>query len=127
MLRSRSWLVLPLLVALAALVWWPGEAEAPPPVDALAEAVMDGADAGLGDAEQLTTTTADDDRNPAADLDPGDSALLRDDILPAAPGPEGPRVLVARGEPPLPVAGAAVFFVTEADARQRQQQQRLAL
>ncbi|MBL8732886.1 MAG: carboxypeptidase regulatory-like domain-containing protein, partial [Planctomycetes bacterium] len=116
----------PVLLALLALVWWPGEAEAPPPLDSLAEAVMDGDLANRGDADRAAVAAE-------AAADPGLAAaaagdnLERDDLVPEAPGPEGPRVLVVRGEPPLPVAGAAVFFVTEADARQRQQQQRLAL
>ncbi|MBZ0154471.1 MAG: hypothetical protein K8J09_23330, partial [Planctomycetes bacterium] len=58
MLRSRSWLVLPVLLALLALVWWPGEAEAPPPLDSLAEAVMDGNLTDGGDADRAAVTAA---------------------------------------------------------------------
>ncbi|MBM4063560.1 MAG: hypothetical protein FJ265_21045, partial [Planctomycetes bacterium] len=115
-MRALPVLLLGLCAAVVAVVAWPSPEDPPPaPPHRAAEVPAPGTAGPSGtDPAPVAASTALDD--PAApDEQP-------DEIRVDAAGPEdprGPQVAVVRGTPPVPVAGAAVYFVTEADAADR--------
>ncbi|MCA8965091.1 MAG: hypothetical protein H6838_06720 [Planctomycetes bacterium] len=117
LLVFTSLCVVSLLALGASFVWWRGDA--PPPLLPQEDPVT--ADASLdGEAEVATIATADaaDGERDAAIADDqadGEQREAVDELDPEV----GPRVQVVRGQPPLPVAEATVYFISEAEARRR--------
>ncbi|MCU0864216.1 MAG: hypothetical protein MUC36_10515 [Planctomycetes bacterium] len=112
------------LLALVAGLWlWLDADLAPPPGTAPAAGLAGERDApavvttaGAPEAAELPRTGLDDD-NPDDEIEPEDDPLQR---TAAAAGVRGsPVVQVVRGEPPVPVADAVVWFLTLEDAERR--------
>ena len=120
-----------LLLGGATGIGWLGDEPAPPPA---AGAAADAA-AAPGAAVAVEGSTRREAPAPAVagagatgaggDDEADDEELAREAVPLAARA--APRVRVVRGEPPVPVADAEVFFVTEADAAQRMTARRLQL
>lgn len=128
----------PLLLIVAAVllgtgaiaVWLLGDLGAPTPLaQAAAEASADGAPAVAADGslvrEPAPAVVADPVEEPTADEDEDGGEPEREGALPDEH--RGPSVRVVRGEPPVPVADAEVFFVAEADVGERLAARKLSL
>lgn len=126
------WLPALLLVALAGglgAFWWLEPADAPPPA-AGARAVDEHAAPADPGAPAEASLPPFDEHVPAAaveaDADPEPAAERSDGAL-AEPGPVGARVVVVRGAPPVPVAGAELFFLGERDLERTNRGQPFAI
>lgn len=117
--RGIAWLGLLLLAAAASLglaVQWPA-APPPLPADELVTAEPDSGDTETDGIEVVAAGPAAADVPTAADGDDPDE-IDRQSVTPDDAN-RGPRVTVVRGNPPVPVAGASVYFVAPNTARQR--------
>lgn len=128
----------PLLLIVAAVllgtgaiaVWWLGDPGTPTPMaTAAAEASSTGAPAVAADGslarEAAAAAVADPVDEPTAEEGDEGEGIAREGALPDEH--RGPSVRVVRGEPPMPVADAEVFFVGEADVDERLAARKLSL
>lgn len=128
----------PLLLLVAAVllgtgaiaVWLLGDLGAPTPLtEVAAEARADGTPAVAADGslarEPAPAAVADPVEEPTTDEDEASDEPEREGALPDEH--RGPSVRVVRGEPPVPVADAEVFFVAEADVGERLEARKLSL
>lgn len=116
----RAWTVLLAACVGGALLaaWWRTTADPPPPPPPAgpAPAVATGDETAAIASAGEPADASDADPEDAVPADPDADGDLRVD---ATASPRGPRVQVLRGDPPQPVVGATVWFVTEPTATAR--------